>query len=96
VRFPKLSLLGLLVVTVAYTGCEDPSAVHFSDSSGAPITSSSSSATTHAVQQFKPGLAVRGMSCLACHAKIQAGVITDFGYGDPWYMDESMAAANPV
>lgn len=26
------------------------------------------------------------MACLSCHANITANVITDFGYGDSWYM----------
>ncbi|MGE0615312.1 MAG: hypothetical protein AB7P04_06705 [Bacteriovoracia bacterium] len=38
------------------------------------------------LRSIKPALAVRGISCLMCHATIQSDVITDFGAGDPWFM----------
>jgi hypothetical protein len=44
--------------------------------------------TTSTIQQFQPALVSRDISCLACHANIQANVITDFGSGDSWYMND--------
>ncbi|MGE0614246.1 MAG: hypothetical protein AB7P04_01285 [Bacteriovoracia bacterium] len=38
------------------------------------------------LRRLRPVLAVRGISCLMCHADVKANVITDFGYGDPWFM----------
>lgn len=51
-----------------------------------PGTSGGVGGTTATIQAFHPALAVRDFSCLACHANIQANVITDFGYGNSWYM----------
>ncbi len=34
---------------------------------------------------LKPALAVRGTGCIMCHASISSNVITDFGYGDPYF-----------
>lgn len=41
--------------------------------------------------QFKPVFAVRGAACLACHAQVSGNMITDFGYGSPFYMGGSMS-----
>jgi hypothetical protein len=51
-----------------------------------PLTGSSG--TTGAIKHFQPALAVRGMACVSCHATINANVITDFGYGDSWYLGQ--------
>ena len=48
---------------------------------------SSSSSVEASIRSIKPALAVRGVSCLVCHSQINANVITDFGYGDSWFMD---------
>lgn len=34
---------------------------------------------------LKPALAVRGIGCFTCHANINASIITDAGFGDPFY-----------
>jgi hypothetical protein len=34
---------------------------------------------------LKPALVVRGTGCIMCHASLNSNVITDFGYGDPWF-----------
>jgi hypothetical protein len=38
--------------------------------------------TSQVLQAYKPALAVRGISCLLCHAQVHSSIITDFGYGD--------------
>ncbi len=38
--------------------------------------------TAEVLRTYKPALAVRGISCLICHARVQSSVITDFGLGD--------------
>ena len=47
--------------------------------------------TARVLKSMKPALAVRGMACLMCHADIRANVITDFGYGDPFYLGAGLA-----
>ncbi|MDR3607918.1 MAG: hypothetical protein P4M08_11140 [Oligoflexia bacterium] len=44
--------------------------------------------TTISVQHIQPAIAVRGMGCLNCHADVQANIVTDFGYGNPWYLEQ--------
>jgi len=38
--------------------------------------------TAEVLRTYKPALAVRGISCLICHARVQSSVITDFGLGE--------------
>lgn len=38
------------------------------------------------LRTLQPALAVRGISCLMCHADVRATIITDFGHGNSWYM----------
>lgn len=45
-----------------------------------------SSGTAQAIRSIKPTLAVRGISCLMCHADIRSNVVTDFGYGTPQFL----------
>lgn len=42
--------------------------------------------TEETLKTMKPALAVRGMSCLMCHAEVRANIITDFGYGTSAYL----------
>ena len=42
--------------------------------------------TVETLKTIQPTLAVRGMACLVCHADIRSNVVTDFGYGNSWYM----------
>ncbi len=37
------------------------------------------------VQNLKPALAIRGMACIQCHAKVESNIVTDFGFGSPYY-----------
>lgn len=62
---------------LAFQNCAQT--VHFDDvsSSGETETSLSSILT-----EFKPALAVRGVSCTMCHAKINGTTISDMGYSD--------------
>jgi hypothetical protein len=45
--------------------------------------------TQTTLKSIQPALAVRDISCLACHANVQANVITDFGYGNSWFMNQN-------
>ncbi len=38
------------------------------------------------IKSIQPTLAVRGLSCLLCHADIRSNVVSDFGYGNTWYL----------
>lgn len=41
------------------------------------------------IAHFKPALAVRGTGCIMCHGKVEANIITDFGYGNSYYFGQS-------
>lgn len=41
------------------------------------------------VQNLKPALAIRGMGCIQCHAKVESNIITDFGYGSNYYFNNN-------
>lgn len=38
------------------------------------------------LKTLKPTLAVRGVACLMCHADIRSNLVTDFGYGNSFYL----------
>jgi len=40
--------------------------------------------------EFQPALAVRGMGCIQCHAEVTSNIITDFGYGNSYYMNQNL------
>jgi hypothetical protein len=98
----NLKLIGILIViattTLSYQNCAK---IAFSSVPEAPVAQISGDrnlpvaspplpaapGTAVSIRQFKPALAVRDFSCLACHANIQANVVTDLGYGDPWYLN---------
>jgi hypothetical protein len=42
-------------------------------------------AVNAAIAEFEPALAVRASACITCHAKVNPGYITDFGYGDRYF-----------
>ena len=37
------------------------------------------------LQNIRPALAIRGIGCLQCHAKVESNIITDYGYGNDYY-----------
>ncbi|MBK7960183.1 MAG: hypothetical protein IPK04_02535 [Bdellovibrionales bacterium] len=45
------------------------------------------------LQLIKPALAIRGMGCIQCHARVKSNIITDFGYGSPFYFNENMGGS---
>jgi len=46
-------------------------------------------------RNVQPAMAVRGMACIACHAKVTSTVITDFGFGDAFFFGKkALAKAN--
>ncbi len=50
------------------------------------ITNSSNAVTAATIRSIEPALAVRGISCLMCHADIRANVVTDFGFGQNYFL----------
>lgn len=47
------------------------------------------------LQRLKPTLAIRGATCTMCHAQVQSGVITDFGYGNNFFLGNHTTFNNP-
>lgn len=41
------------------------------------------------IRSLEPTLAVRGMGCVNCHAKVASNIVTDFGAGDPWFFGQT-------
>lgn len=56
-----------------------------SDKYGASETLELITSVGNGISALKPALAVRGMGCVQCHAQVASNVLTDFGYGDPYY-----------
>ena len=44
------------------------------------------------IANLQPALAVRGSGCIMCHASLASSIITDFGYGDPYFFGGSTLA----
>ncbi|MEQ1878062.1 MAG: hypothetical protein ABL958_15575 [Bdellovibrionia bacterium] len=83
--FWRMALLGS--ATLLLIGCSDvnfgaaPEEVTTEAEPTPPPTE-----TVVTLKTLQPALAVRGIACLMCHADVRANVITDFGYGESWYM----------
>lgn len=84
------SVLGAVVLSVSFQNCSN---VAFSPESQAVLSSSGDpdpvlprTVTEDTLKTLQPTLAVRGMSCVLCHARIESNVITDFGYGTSNFM----------
>ena len=75
-------------VSVAFQNCGQ---VRFSSSQSTPqnetTAGTAGGGTTPTIEEFQPAVAIRDTTCIACHANIQSNLITDFGYGDSWYMN---------
>lgn len=41
------------------------------------------------LNSIQPALAIRGMSCVTCHSQVSSNIITDYGFGNSWYFDNS-------
>lgn len=46
------------------------------------------------VQSLKPALAIRGIGCIQCHAKVNSNFITDFGFGDSYYFNQNIGTGS--
>ncbi|MBC7691797.1 MAG: hypothetical protein H7222_08500 [Methylotenera sp.] len=92
---PHASTVPLLMVLAVTSGCSVSkyafvTAPKISLAMSAPIantTTAPSDNTTKVFRTLQPALAVRGASCLSCHANVQSNMITDFGYGDSFFME---------
>jgi hypothetical protein len=83
-------VFGAVALGVSFQNCSN---VAFSPVNQAVLSSSGDldralprTITEEALKTLQPTLAVRGMSCILCHAQIESNVITDFGYGTPNFM----------
>jgi hypothetical protein len=45
------------------------------------------------IKRFKPALAVRGLQCMVCHAKITSNLVTDFGIGGKNFVPRGRTSA---
>lgn len=45
------------------------------------------------VNWLSPALAVRATGCIMCHAEIHSNVITDFGFGSPFYFGSGVSSS---
>jgi hypothetical protein len=50
--------------------------------------------TTEVIKKIKPSLAVSGLQCIMCHAKLESNIVTDFGYGTANFNWSSNASAS--
>lgn len=95
VKARLLVIAGLMIL--AFQNCSKSG---FSvDDVGSNMTSATSNALDAAqgndvVLRLEPALAIRGMGCLQCHAKLDSSIVTDFGYqgdgkGHNYYFNQS-------
>ena len=81
---------------VCVVGFQNCSAVSFATAapvasvSGVPVDDPPPEATpppeiNEVIRSLQPSLAVRGIGCVHCHAQVTSTVITDFGFGSPYY-----------
>jgi hypothetical protein len=87
------SLLFLLATGLA--GCESsPTTQNANAVSSSPTPSDVSpinvplpNAFSQIIEQYRPAVAVRDTSCIACHGIIQGSIFTDFGSPDAWFLN---------
>jgi len=71
----SLLLLVFLAVETTSIAQEDASSAKTSPQSG-----------KSAIAEYGPAVAVRAPGCITCHAEVYSPFITDFGYGDPYFL----------
>ena len=95
----SLKTLVLVTATIIASGCEQNFGIAKFIPVSEPATSGSpggsptggvgtDTPTAHTFRTLQPALAVRGASCLMCHAQVSANVITDFGNGNNFFFDK--------
>jgi hypothetical protein len=47
----------------------------------------------NSLQFLEPALAIRGMGCIQCHAKVNSNIVTDFGYKNDFYFGSRPATS---
>jgi hypothetical protein len=73
---PKIGFRGRETLTILGT-----------DRFGKPIKFMLTLVVANILQDLKPALAIRGMGCIQCHAKVNSNIITDFGAGSDYYFN---------
>lgn len=84
-KFTLLIVLPLAAaLAISFNNCENVSLSRMDN-----ITQSSSMAAQNRVT-----LAVRGASCLLCHAQVKGDIVTDFGFGQSYFLTQRKYAMN--
>lgn len=81
VRFPILLLCFFSLIILVFAGFKND----LSSANSLDPSPSKQPVINAAISEFEPALAVRTSACITCHANIQPGFITDFGYGDSYF-----------
>lgn len=71
-----------------YVG-SDSAAVYGSDVAGNSFTAQITVTVGNTLNLMKAALVVRGIACITCHSNVSSNIITDYGFGSPWYFDTS-------
>jgi hypothetical protein len=74
---------------VGFRGSE-AAALKATDDQGRTVTFNLKIVVANPIQSLKPALAIRGMGCIQCHAKVDSNIITDFGYGSAYYFNKNL------
>lgn len=82
-------MLSVFALALSAFSCGEPYQITLSSRA---IGAGGGSTTT--IRSLQPALAVRGTGCLNCHANIQGNVVTDFGYGNSYYMEQENSRYN--
>ncbi len=75
---------------LGYRG-SDSTMINGVDDKGSPISFNVKISIDNPVQNLKPALAIRGMACIQCHAKVDSNIVTDFGYGNNYFFSAEQA-----
>lgn len=95
-RTNALLAAGALITMLTFQNCSEVSFDTQVDngSTCSPDPSDICHQSTETLRAIQPAVAVRGISCLMCHAQVKANIITDFGYGSPWYFGGASVGIN--
>ena len=90
----KYQILDAAAGKMTYTPNEsfvgpDNVAMYATDPYGNNIAGQINMSVGNNLNSIQPALAVRGMSCVTCHSQVSSNIITDYGFGNSWYFDNS-------
>ncbi|PWU17379.1 MAG: hypothetical protein C5B49_08985 [Bdellovibrio sp.] len=64
---------------------EDSATVYLVQNGGKTTSATIRIQVDNSLVTLKPAIAVRGTGCITCHASIGSNIVTDFGFGDPYF-----------